>query len=359
MLCFFFFCRCDCESGKSGLRYQRHLAVSRSQNNAHFELPRHIERLLDVGFYDTMAPSLLRHRLPSRYDRIYSILPRYSNSDIYAIVYNQTAPATGSLTFPLNYALEPFSCHFELSRQPAVGLGPPYVMSGTINIAIDSDAKPMTWSQDTPNVSTASTGIHESSAPESTASPTPSKPTVRTQTSESNTLSQRITTIYRFTATTQSSKSSGSNRGPSTAHQSTARIQPSESRLFSQEATASSKSPARTQPSDSNGLSRGQETGIGIGAALGALTLIAAATASYLLRRRKHAKTTPTESYETHLQAQNYAWTNTGWSELSASEQVHEKDGAERVHEKDGAEQIHEKDGAEQIHEKDGAPVAT
>ncbi len=84
--------------------------------------------------------------------------------------------------------------------------------------------------------------------------------------------------------------------------------------------------------------------------ALGALTLIAAATTSYLLRRRKHTKITPTETYETRLRAQNYVSSNTGWSELSASEQVHEKD---------GAEQVHEKDGAEQIHEKDGAPVAT
>ncbi len=99
-----------------------------------------------------------------------------------------------------------------------------------------------------------------------------------------------------------------------------------------------------------NGLSRGQKTGIEVGVALGALILIAGATASDLLRRRKHTKTTLAESYENHLRAQNHASSNTGWSELSASEQVHEKDGAERVH---------EKDGEEQIHEMDGAPVAT
>lgn len=89
-------------------------------------------------------------------------------------VYNQTAPATGSLEFPLNYALEPFSCHFELSPHPAVGLGPPFAMSGTFNVAIESNAKPVTWSQNTGNSSTASTGTNASPNPESTASPTPS-----------------------------------------------------------------------------------------------------------------------------------------------------------------------------------------
>ncbi len=106
-------------------------------------------------------------------------------------VYNQTAPATGSLEFPLNYALEPFSCHFELSRQAAVGLGPPYTLSGTFNVAIESDAKPVTWSQNTGNSSTASTGTNASSDPESTASPTPSsKPAAVAQASGSNGLSQ-------------------------------------------------------------------------------------------------------------------------------------------------------------------------
>lgn len=106
-------------------------------------------------------------------------------------MYNQTAPATGSLEFPLNYALEPFSCHFELSRQPAVGLGPPYALSGTFNVAIESNAKPVTWSQNTGNSSTASTGTNASSDPESTASPTPSsKTTAVAQASGSNGLSQ-------------------------------------------------------------------------------------------------------------------------------------------------------------------------
>ncbi len=105
-------------------------------------------------------------------------------------MYNQTAPATGSLKSPLNYALEPFSCHFELSRLPALGLGPPYVMSGTINIAIDSNAMPRTWSQNTPNSSLASTGMDASSTPESTASPTTYRSTVRMLTNESSTLSK-------------------------------------------------------------------------------------------------------------------------------------------------------------------------
>ena len=106
-------------------------------------------------------------------------------------VYNQTALATGSLEFPLNYALVPFSCHFELSRQPAVGLGPPYALSGTFNVAIESDAKPVTWSQNTGNSSTASTGTNTSTDPESTVSPTPSsRSTAGAQASGSNGLSQ-------------------------------------------------------------------------------------------------------------------------------------------------------------------------
>lgn len=114
-----------------------------------------------------------------------------SSSPVLGELYNQTAPATGSLEFPLNYALEPFSCHFELSPHPAVGLGPPFAMSGTFNVAIESNAKPVTWSQNTGNSSTASTGTNASTNPEATASPTPSSTsTAGAQASGSNGLSQ-------------------------------------------------------------------------------------------------------------------------------------------------------------------------
>lgn len=64
-------------------------------------------------------------------------------------------------------------------------------MSGTFNVGIESDAKPVTWSQNTGNSSTASTGTNTSTDPESTASPTPSsKTTAGAQASESNGLSQ-------------------------------------------------------------------------------------------------------------------------------------------------------------------------
>lgn len=107
------------------------------------------------------------------------------------IVYNKTAPATGSLNFPLNYALEPFSCHFELSRQPAVGLGPPFALSGNFNVAIESNARPVIWSQNTGNnPSAASTGANLSPTPQSTVSSEPSEPTVGTQASGSSGLSQ-------------------------------------------------------------------------------------------------------------------------------------------------------------------------
>ena len=117
-----------------------------------------------------------------------SSLSRHSHSDTYTVVYNKTAPATGSLDFPLNYALEPFSCHFELSRQPAVGLGGPFALSGNFSVAIESNAKPVTWSQ---NLQTSPTATNASSNPEPTASPTPSSnATVGTHPSGSGDLSQ-------------------------------------------------------------------------------------------------------------------------------------------------------------------------
>lgn len=97
-----------------------------------------------------------------------------SSSPVLGELYNQTAPATGSLDFPLNYALEPFSCHFELSRQPAVGLGPPYALSGTFNVDIESNAKPVTWTRNTETSSTASTSTTASTNQTSTTSSTPS-----------------------------------------------------------------------------------------------------------------------------------------------------------------------------------------
>lgn len=106
-------------------------------------------------------------------------------------MYNHTAPATGSLEFPLNYALEPFSCHFELSRQPAVGLGPPYAMSGSFDVAIQSNAKPVIWTKNSGNSSTASTSTNASTDPQSTTSSTPSpESTAGTKASGSSGLSQ-------------------------------------------------------------------------------------------------------------------------------------------------------------------------
>lgn len=186
-------------------------------------------------------------------------------------VYNQTAPATGSLEFPLNYALEPFSCHFELSCQPAVGLGPPYALSGTFNVQIESNSKPVTWSQNTGTSSTTSTSTNSSTNPESTASPTPA-----------------------------------------------------------------AKSTTETRASGSSGLSEGAKIGIGVGVTLGALALIAAAAASYVLRRQKNAKMVQTETNKPHLDAQSYAvphhgaqdyaTSKPGWSELPVDHKVHEKD---------------------------------
>ena len=177
------------------------------------------------------------------------------------IVYNKTAPATGSREFPLNYALEPFSCHFELSRQPAVGLGPPYAMSGTFNVAIQSDAKPITWSQSSGSPSTASTSTSTGTPAESTASPTPSP-------------------------------------SPTTGQHS----------------------------SGSSGLSSGAKAGIGVGVALGVSALIAAAAAFFWLRRRKHAKTAPAGTARPEVEVQKYDVSKYGRSEMSADEQVHEKD---------------------------------
>lgn len=92
-------------------------------------------------------------------------------------MYNLTAPTTGGLDFTLNYALEPFSCHLEHSRQAAVGLGPSYALSRIFNVDIESNAKLVTWRKSTGNSSTASSGTDASTNPESTASPTPSATT--------------------------------------------------------------------------------------------------------------------------------------------------------------------------------------
>lgn len=188
-------------------------------------------------------------------------------------MYNKTAPATGSLLFPLNYALEPFNCHFELSRQPAVGRGPPYAMSGTFNVVLESTVKPVTWSQNTGSSSTASTGTNASTDPESTASPT---------------------------------------------------------------STPSTSTPV-SQASGSSGLSQGTRIGIGVGVALGVLALIAsnAATLYWLRRRRNNAKMTttmaPTDTYGSQLlakQRQTFASCQMIRSELAADSSVHEKDSA-------------------------------
>ena len=198
-------------------------------------------------------------------------------------VYNKTAPATGSLEFPLNYALEPFSCHFELSRQPAVGQGPPYALSGTFDVAIDSNAKPVTWSQNTGNSSTASTGTNTNTSPQSTASPTPSEPT--------------------------SAKSTESSTPEPTAG---------------------------TKASESNGLSQGAKAGIGVGVTLGVLAFVAAAAGFFMLRRRrKNISTRQTENYNPQIDesfappqrnAPGYATSKMSLSEMPGNEKVHEKD---------------------------------
>ena len=86
-----------------------------------------------------------------------------------SIGYNQTAPPTGSVLLPLNYELVPFSCHFELSRTRDIGEGPPYLLSVTFDVEVDSSQQPVTWSQASgptpslsahPSTSTASTISH-------------------------------------------------------------------------------------------------------------------------------------------------------------------------------------------------------
>ena len=130
-----------------------------------------------------MAPSLVR--CPQRqllvtksrrtYDRIHLLVRPDSHVLTHLIAINKTAPATGnqlvglSQIFPLGYAPEPFSCHFELSRQAQVGQGPPYALSKDFYVAIDNNAKPVTWSPGTVNASATSTA--------SSASPTPTSHT--------------------------------------------------------------------------------------------------------------------------------------------------------------------------------------
>ena len=134
-----------------------------------------------------MAPSLVRcHQRqlfvtkPRRtYDRIHLLSWPDSHILTHLIAINKTAPATGSQLvglsqiFPLGYAPEPFSCHFELSRKAQVGQGPPYALGKDFYVAIDNDAKPVTWSQGTVNASATSTASSASKSAESTASPTP------------------------------------------------------------------------------------------------------------------------------------------------------------------------------------------
>lgn len=229
-------------------------------------------------------------------------------------MYNKTAPATGGLLFPLNYALEPFHCSFEVSRQPAVGRGPPFAMSGTFNVAIESTAKPVTWSQNTGNPSTASTGTKASTGPESTASPTPSTSTA--------------------TPGPQASESSQNTGNPSTASTGTNVSTDPESTLSP---TPSISTPASgPQASGSMGFSQGTKIGIGIGVALGVSALIVAAAATlYWLRRRKNNPKTmttipPTDTYGSQLPAKRkfFAPYETVRSEMGADAQVHEKDGA-------------------------------
>lgn len=79
------------------------------------------------------------------------------------------SPPTGSVLLPLNYELVPFSCHFELSRTRDIGEGPPYLLSVTFDVEVDSSQQPVTWSQASgptpslsahPSTSTASTISH-------------------------------------------------------------------------------------------------------------------------------------------------------------------------------------------------------
>lgn len=187
-------------------------------------------------------------------------------------VYNSTAPATGSLDFPLNYALEPFSCHFELSRQPAVGLGPPYALSGTFNVAIESNAKPVTWSQNTATASTASTSTSASTNPPSTASSTP-RP-----------------------ESTSGSEASGSN-------------------------------------SLSQGAKIGLGVGVALGVLA---LIAAAAAGFFVLRRRRNMSTRQPGGGRPEMDARNlappypnatgYAASQPGWSEMPVDGKVHEKD---------------------------------
>ncbi|CAD6587312.1 MAG: hypothetical protein ASARMPREDX12_002804 [Alectoria sarmentosa] len=186
-------------------------------------------------------------------------------------LYNQTAPATGSLDFPLNYALEPFSCHFELSRKPAVGLGPPYAMSGTFKVQIQSNSKPVTWSQNTGTSSTTSTSTNSRTKPESTASPSPSA---------------------KSTTETKASGNSGLSEGAKT----------------------------------------GIGVGVALGALA---LIAAAATFYVLRRQKKaktiqtetNKPHLDAQSYAVpHHGAQDYATSKPGWSELPVGHKVHEKD---------------------------------
>ena len=202
-----------------------------------------------------------------------SPLPPSNRLLICKTVYNKTAPATGSLDFPLNYALEPFSCHFELSRLPAVGQGPPYALSGNFNVVIESNQKPVTWSQATGNPSSSNT------------SP-----------SGSSTTSEPTTTSTSPTST------------PSPA--------------------------ATTTPTRSSGLSQGAKIGIGVGVALGVLALLAAAAGMFfMLRRRRRTRGTGqlgnrnAQTYATpQANGPGYAAGKSEWSELPVDKQVHEKD---------------------------------
>lgn len=138
-----------------------------------------------------MAPSLVRcHQrqllvTKSRrtYDRIHLLVQPDSHILTHLIAINKTAPATGSQLvglsqiFPLGYALEPFSCHFELSRKAQVGLGPPYALGKDFYVAINNDAKPVTWSQGTVNASATSTASSASTSAASRTSPTPTPQT--------------------------------------------------------------------------------------------------------------------------------------------------------------------------------------
>lgn len=196
-----------------------------------------------------------------------------SSSPALGELYNKTAPATGSLDFPLNYALEPFSCHFELSRLPAVGQGPPYALSGNFNVVIESNQKPVTWSQATGNPSSSNTS-----------------PSGSTTTSEPTTTSPISTPSPASTTPT-------------------------------------------TTPAPSSGLTQGAKIGIGVGVALGVLALIAAAVGVFFMfRRRRRMRGTG----QTRDHAQNYATTQANgpgyaagkleWSELPVDKEVHEKD---------------------------------